>query len=80
MLQAYIPWSHMQVHWNMQQSGAGAQGLESNPRVRTAVDCGETARGNGREIVAGNTFGGKWGSQWVQGATAESHAGVEPSL
>ena len=47
----------MHVHWNMQQSGTGAQGLESNPRVRTALDGGE---------MAGNSFGGKLGSQWVQ--------------
>ena len=40
------------------------QGLESNPRMRSAVDCGKTARGDMREeIPAGNTFGGKQSSQ-----------------
>ena len=35
----------------------------SNPRVRAAVDCGETDRGDVREeIVVGNACGGKLGS------------------
>ena len=34
-----------------------------NPRVRAAVDCGETDRGDVREeIVVGNACGGKPGS------------------
>ena len=48
----------MHVHWNMQQSGTGAQGLESNPRVRVAVDCWETAQRDMREeIMVENAFG-----------------------
>ena len=35
----------------------------SNPRVRAAVDCGETDRGDvRREIMVGNACGGKPGS------------------
>ena len=35
----------------------------SNPRVRAAVDCGETVPGDVREeIVVGNACGGKPGS------------------
>ena len=34
-----------------------------NPRVRAAVDCGETDQGDLREeIVVGNAYGGKPGS------------------
>ena len=32
------------VPWKGQQLGAGVKGLWSNPRVRAAVDCGETDR------------------------------------
>ena len=46
--------------------------MESNPRVRTAVDCGEMAREDmSGEIMAGNALGGKPGSD---GDSAETHA------
>ena len=52
----------------------------SNPRERSAVDCGETAQGDVREeIVVGNACGGKPGSH-ASKAILLSHAyGVEPS-
>ena len=59
--QLYIPQTGTQVPEKAQQLGAGVWGLWSDPRVRTAVDCGET---NVREeIVVGNACGGKPGSQ-----------------
>ena len=43
--------------------GAEVEGLRSNPRVRAAVDCGETDQGDVREeTVVGNACGGKPGS------------------
>ena len=60
---SYIPWIGMQVPWKVQQLGAGVQGLWINPRVRAAVDCRETDRGDVREgIVVGNVCEGKLGS------------------
>ena len=52
----------------------------SNPRVRSAVDCGETSQGDVREeIVVGNVCGGKSGSHGSE-AIPQSHAqGVEPA-
>ena len=52
----------------------------SNPRVRAAVDCGETDRGDVREeIVVGNAGGRKLGSHGSK-AILLSHAWrVEPS-
>ena len=62
LLQPYIHWTGTLVPWKAQQLGAGV-GLWSNPRVRAAVDCGETDRGDVREkIVVGNACGGKPGS------------------
>ena len=47
----------------MKWLGAGIWGVWSDPRMRAAVDCGETDRGEGsREIVMGNAYGGKPGS------------------
>ena len=61
--QPYIPWTGTQVPWKVQWLRAGVWGLGSNPRVRAAVDCGETGRGDVREeIVVGNACGGKPGS------------------
>ena len=63
LLQPYIPWTGTQVPWKVQQLGAGAQGLWTNPLARAAVDCGETDQGEGRrEIVMRNAYGGKLGS------------------
>ena len=46
-----------------QQLGAGVWGLWSNPRVRAAVDCGETDLGDVREeTVKENACRGKPGS------------------
>ena len=59
--QPHVPQTETQVPWKPQRLGAGVWGLWSDPRVRTAVDCGET---NVREeIVVGNACGGKPGSQ-----------------
>ena len=58
--QPHVPQTETQVPWKPQRLGAGVWGLWSDPRVRTAVDCGET---NVREeIVVGNACGGKPGS------------------
>ena len=63
LLQPYIPWTGTQVPWRVQRLGAGVWGLWSNPRVRAAVDCGETVPGDVREeIVVGNACGGEPGS------------------
>ena len=57
------------------------QGLESNPRKRSAVDCGEMARGDMREeIVVGNAFGGKQRSQGGKVMMLSHAQGMEPSL
>ena len=43
--------------------GRGVWGLWSDPRLRAAVDCGETDQGEVREeIMVGNACGGKPGS------------------
>ena len=42
LLQPCIPRIGTLVPWKEQQLGAGVQGLWSNPRARTAIDCGET--------------------------------------
>ena len=60
LLQPYIPWTGTQVPWKVQQLGAGVQGLWINPRVRAAVDCRETDRGDmTEEIAVRNDCGGK---------------------
>ena len=44
-------------------TGSWRSGIVSNPRARTAVDCGEMDWGNVREeTVVGNACGGKSGS------------------
>ena len=44
-------------------AGSWNLGMENNPRVRSAVDCGKTSQGDVREeIVVGNACGGKSGS------------------
>ena len=44
----------------------------SNPRVRAAVDCGETDQGEVKEeIVVGKCLWRKAGQLWKQGNTAE---------
>ena len=74
LLQPYIPWTGTQVPWKVQQLGAGVQGLWINPRVRAAVDCRETDRGDVREeTVVGNACGGKLGSHGSK-AILLSHA------
>ena len=74
LLQPYIPWIGTQVPWKVQWLGAGVSGLWNNPRVRAAVDCGETDRGDVRkEIVVGNACGGKLGSHGSKGILL-SHA------
>ena len=59
--QPYIPWTETQVPWRLQwRLGVGVWGLWSNPRVRAAVDCGETDQGDVRkETVLANACGGK---------------------
>ena len=55
-------------------------GLESNPRVRSAVDCTETAGGGIMEITVGNTFGGKPGSHGGKAILLSHAQGVGPKL
>lgn len=56
-------WTGTRVLWN----GAGAWGLESNPRAGSAVDCGEVARADLREeSAAGSAVGGRPGSRGGQ--------------
>ena len=63
LLQPYIPQTGMWVPWKAQQLGAGVWGVWSDPRLRAAVDCGETDQGEVREeIMVGNACGGKPGS------------------
>ena len=63
LLQPYIPWIGTQVPWKVQWLGAGVSGLWNNPRVRAAIDCRKTNRGDVREeIVVGNACVGKPGS------------------
>ena len=63
LLQLYISQTGMLVSWKTQQLAAGIKGLWSDPRVRAAVDCGETDGGDVREeIMVGNASGGKPGS------------------
>ena len=63
LLQPYIPWTGMQVLWKAQWLGAEVEGLQSNPRARAAVDCGETDQGDVREeTVVGNAYGRKPGN------------------
>ena len=58
--QPYILQAETRVPWKVQCLGAGVWGGWSDPRVRAAVDSGETDRGEGREeIVVGNACGGK---------------------
>ena len=58
--QPYIPQTGTRVPWKAQWLGAGVLGLWSNPRARTAVDCGEMDQGDVREETAvGNACGGK---------------------
>ena len=53
----------MLVPWKAQRLGAGVWGVWSDPRKRSAVDCGEMDPGEVREkIVMGNACGGKPGS------------------
>ena len=53
LLQPYIRWTEMHVPWKVQQLGAGVWGLWSNPRVRAAIDCRETDRGEMKEETVG---------------------------
>ena len=46
--QPYIPQTGRQIPWWAEQLGAGVELLWSNPRVRAAVDCGETDQGDVR--------------------------------
>ena len=60
--QPYIPRTGRRVPWKVQWLGAGVWGVWSDPKVRAAVDCGETDRGEGRrETVMGNACGEKLG-------------------
>ena len=50
-----------------------------NPRVRAAVDCGETDQGDLREeIVVGNAYGGKPGSHGSNATLLSNTYGMEP--
>ena len=72
--QPYILWTGTQSRRNARWLGArGAWGLDSNPRARTAVGCGDKVHG-------GECFWRNAGQPWRQGATAESCAGMKPSL
>ena len=70
MPQSYIPRTGTQAPWKVQRLGAGVWGSWSNPRVRAAVDCGETDQGNVREMPMEESL-----AAWKQGDTAESHVG-----
>ena len=75
-LQPYIPWAGMLVSWKGQWLGAGVKGLWSNPRVRAAVDCGETEQGGVREeIMVGSACGGKPGSHGSKAILLSQHSG-----
>ena len=51
--------------------------MESNPREKSAIDCGEMAQGGMREEMAvGNAFGGKPGKAIMLSHVPE----VEPSI
>ena len=80
LLQPYTSQTGMLVPWKVHWLAAGVYGLWSNPKVRAAVDCGETDRGDVREeIVVGNAGGRKLGSHGSK-AILLSHAWrVEPS-
>ena len=61
--QPYIPWIGTQFSWKAQQLGPGVWELWSDPRVKGAVNCGETDREEVKEEnLMGNTCGGKPGS------------------
>ena len=63
MPQPYIAWTGIRVPRKVQWLGAGVWGVWSDPRLRAAVDCGETDQGEVREeIMVGNACGGKPGS------------------
>ena len=80
LLQPYIPWTGTQVPWRVQRLGAGVWGLWSNPRVRAAVDCGETVPGDVREeIVVGNACGGKPNSHGSKAILLSHAQGAELS-
>ena len=62
LLQPYIPWTGMRGPWKVQWLGAGVWGVWSDPRVRAAIDCGETNQWDVRqEIIVGCASGGKPG-------------------
>ena len=51
-----------------------------NPRVKVALDCRETDRGDVREeIVVGNACGGKPGSHGSKAILLSHAEGMEPS-
>ena len=80
LLQPYIPWTEMLVPWKVHWLAAGVYGLWSNPKVRAAVDCRETDRGDVREeSVWGNACGGKPGSHGSKAILLGHAEGVEPS-
>ena len=55
--------------------------MESNPRVRSAVDCREMAPGDVREEIAeGIAFGGKSGSHGGKVILLSHMQGMQPSL
>ena len=79
--QAYILFTGMQVPWNMRCLGARVKGLESNPKVRSAVDCGEMPHGDVREEIAvGNTFGEKLGGHGGKVTQLSHMLEVAPSM
>ena len=55
--------------------------MESNPRVRSAVDCREMAQGDVREEIAvGNACGEISSSHGCEAILLSHMQGVEPSL
>ena len=57
------------------------KGLESNPKVRSAVDCGEMPHGDVREEIAvGNTFGEKLGGHGGKVTQLSHMLEVAPSM
>ena len=75
LVQPYILWTGTQVPWNAQWLGAGLYGLESNPRMKSTVDCGHEGGD-----CAGECLWRKTEQPRGQGDTADSHKQVEPSL
>ena len=74
-----LPWTGTQVSWNVWELGAGAHRLESNLRVRSVVDNGETTWGHVREETGEMPLGERQTAVAARRYCA-SRQGVEPPL